>query len=97
MVNSSLWRLPIQASSPLCCGSFYTRWIAGLTAEIFAISGVQVVADGTYLRHSDFVLDIRRGCDGLVASVMLLCAFLAYPASWRDRLRALLPGFLPIF
>lgn len=75
----------------------YTRWLARLSGHCFAVFGVPVNVQDTFLRHSAFAVDIRRGCDGVVATIVLLSALLAFPASWRDRLRGAVMGFALIF
>lgn len=42
-------------------------------------------------------MSIRRGCDGIVATILLVSACLAYPLSWKRRLSGVLLGYLLIF
>ncbi len=75
----------------------YTRWLARLSGHIFSVIGMPVIVQDTFLRHSAFAVDIRRGCDGVVATIVLLSALLAFPAFWKDRLRGAVLGFTLIF
>ena len=75
----------------------YTELLASLSAWLLNLLGFSVSAIGTMLTQADFAVDIRRGCDGLVATMLLLSACLAYPLDWRDRLLACLCGYGIIF
>ena len=75
----------------------YTELLARLSAWLLNLVGFSVSAVGTMLSQSNFAVDIRRGCDGLVATMLLLSACLAYPLSWRERLLACLYGYGIIF
>jgi exosortase H (IPTLxxWG-CTERM-specific) len=72
----------------------YTATVAHLCAVLLApmIQGVEVTQ--TIIRSSPFTVDIRRGCDGVVASIILASAFVAYPMAWRRRIWGMLLGFL---
>lgn len=75
----------------------YTRWITVLSATLLHEIGFEVIADGTMLKSGGFAVEIRKGCDGVEATLILLAAFLAYPFRWRRRLQGLLSGGLLIF
>ena len=59
-----------------------TRGAAGLLS-IFE-SGVG--ATGTVMRSSQFALDVRNGCNGVEAVILLAAAIFAFPATLRSRL-----------
>ena len=42
-------------------------------------------------------MNIRRGCDGVVATILLVSACLAYPLAWKSRLSGVLWGYVLIF
>lgn len=74
--------------------SFITR-LAGLSLQAM---GVEVRVQGTSILHPSFSVDIRRGCDGMEATLLLVCATLAYPfCSLRRRGLALVTGYIVIF
>ena len=67
-------------------------WIAQVT-----LPGQQVWCDQTSLMTSGVIMEIRRGCDGVEAWLLLVTALLVVPDPWRRRLRGLLLGTLLIF
>jgi exosortase H (IPTLxxWG-CTERM-specific) len=76
----------------------YTSMIASWSAAILRSVGVDAQARGPAIHNPSFAVSIRKGCDGLEATLLLVCASLAYPfVSWRKRVGAILSGFLLIF
>lgn len=75
----------------------YTGWLASLASVILNWGGVKATHFGSVIQASFFAVDIKRGCDGVVASILLISACLAYPLSWRDRLFGALLGYALIF
>lgn len=67
-------------------------WIASHT-----LSDRPVWHDRTSLLTPGVQLEIRRGCDGMEAWLMLVTALLVFPMSWRRRGRAIALGTLLIF
>ena len=51
------------------------------------LRGVEVT--GTVMRSSRFALDVRNGCNGVEAAILLASAILAFPATMRSRLLGL--------
>ena len=47
-------------------------------------SGVGVT--GTVMRSQQFALDVRNGCNGVEAVILLVAAIIAFPATLRSRL-----------
>ncbi len=75
----------------------YTGWLAGLATAIIGILGVEAQSYGSIIQQAGFAVDIKRGCDGVVASILLISACLAYPFSWKNRLLGTLIGYALIF
>jgi exosortase H (IPTLxxWG-CTERM-specific) len=75
----------------------YTVLITHISGAILKALGVLVETVGTTIRHNAFAVDIRRGCDGLVATAVLVSACLAYPLRWKTRLLGALLGYALIF
>jgi exosortase family protein XrtM len=67
-------------------------WIAART-----LPDRPVWHDRTSLMTTGIVMEIRRGCDGVEAWLLLVTAFMVFPNSWRRRLRAILYGTVLIF
>lgn len=75
----------------------YTVFITHISGAVLNAAGVSVETLGTTIRHSSFVVDIRKGCDGIPATLVLISACLAYPLSWRARVLGSLWGYTLIF
>ena len=67
----------------------WTRWNARAAAGLLRACGLQVATRGTLLALDDATLDVRAGCNGLIALLLLGSAILAFPAPWRRRLGGL--------
>ena len=61
----------------------YTEFIATLSSGILDFLDIPAEARGTLIRHDRFAVDIRRGCDGVVATFSLLPP--AWPIPWPGR------------
>ncbi|MBI2822880.1 MAG: exosortase H [Acidobacteria bacterium] len=75
----------------------YTRFLAGISAGAMNLFGSTAQAHGTIIQQGSFAVEIRRGCDGIVATLLLVSACLAYPLPWKDRLWGVLAGYGLIF
>ena len=74
----------------------FTGWVAVASGVGLELVGQDITRQGTILRSSDFAVNIRNGCNGVEAMVILLAAVVAFPASWRARLLGLGIGILGI-
>lgn len=72
----------------------YTNGLAWIVAKALALIRITAVAEGTVINAAEFALDIRNGCNGVEAVVLLLAAIAAFPASLVDRTKGLLSGLL---
>ncbi len=75
----------------------YTRLIARWDGVILSSFGIPVTVDGTLVKEGDYVVEIRRGCDGLDVLILFVSAVLAYPFPWKRQLLGLLYGSAIIF
>lgn len=75
----------------------YTKFITWISAKSFFLFGIDVEPVDTYMRHPDFSVDIRRGCDGVVATLILISACVAFPSPWIQKIKAVVYGYLLIF
>ena len=48
------------------------------------------------LRSSAFAVDVKNGCNGVEAMLILVAAVLAFPAGWKARLAGVAAGTLVI-
>jgi len=75
-------------------------WTRANTATAAALSnaiGVEAVAEGTRITTGAARLDVRKGCNGVHALMILLGAVLAFPASWTARALGVVGGSVAIF
>lgn len=76
----------------------FTALLAKISAALIAPFDDTVIAFGKVLqfRDSGFAVSIEAGCNGVEATIVLVAAVVAYPASWKARIAAILFGFLAI-
>lgn len=74
----------------------FTGLVAVASGVGLELVGEDITRQGTILRSSSFAVNIRNGCNGVEAMVILLAAVVAFPASWRARLLGLGIGILGI-
>jgi exosortase H (IPTLxxWG-CTERM-specific) len=76
----------------------FTGWLAKISAALVAPFDDSVIAYGKVLqfRDSGFAVSIEAGCNGVEATIVLVAAVVAFPANWKQRMAAMLLGFLAI-
>lgn len=76
----------------------FTSLLAKLSAAIVAPFDPNVIAYGKVLQFKDtgFAVSIEAGCNGVEATIVLIAAVLAFPATWKQRISAILIGFFAI-
>ncbi len=76
----------------------FTSMLAQISAALIAPFDDNVIAYGKVLQFEDtgFAVSIEAGCNGVEATIVLIAAVLAFPATWRQRVAAILLGFLAI-
>lgn len=76
----------------------FTGLLAKISAALVAPFDDTVIAYGKVLQFSDtgFAVSIEAGCNGVEATIVLVAAVVAYPASWKARTVAILLGFIAI-
>ena len=76
----------------------FTTFLAHLSAALILPFDSTVVAYGKVLQFTDtgFAVSIEAGCNGIEATIVLIAAVIAFPASWRARIAAIVLGFLAI-
>ncbi len=74
----------------------YTTAIAKVSAVLLGLFESSIQVSGTIIRSESFAVDIRRGCDGVIATIILVSACLAFPLTWRQRASGALLGYLLI-
>ena len=64
----------------------FTEVVTRGAAGLLSIFESGVVAVGTVMRSPQFALDVRNGCNGVEAVILLAAAIFAFPATLRSRL-----------
>jgi exosortase H (IPTLxxWG-CTERM-specific) len=76
----------------------WTNALAAISTGIVTLFDPAVIASGKVIRSatSGFAVSIEAGCNGVEATLVLLAAIFAYPASWRHRLIGLAIGIAAV-
>ena len=76
----------------------FTTMLAKISAALISPFDSGVIAYGKVLQFKDtgFAVSIEAGCNGVEATIVLIAAVVAYPASWKARISAIALGFLAI-
>lgn len=76
----------------------FTSILAQISAFLITPFDDSVIAYGKVLQFKDtgFAVSIEAGCNGVEATIVLIAAVVAYPASWKARALAIVLGFLAI-
>lgn len=76
----------------------FTGMLAKISAALISPFDDSVIAYGKVLQFTDtgFAVSIEAGCNGVEATIVLIAAVVAFPASWKARLVAIFLGFLTI-
>jgi exosortase/archaeosortase family protein len=75
----------------------WTHWNARTAAILLRSCGLEAATYGTLLALDDATLDVRAGCNGLVALLILASAIVAFPAPWRLRLEGIAVAVVLVF
>ena len=76
----------------------FTSLLARISAAMILPFDSSVIAYGKVLQFKDtgFAVSIEAGCNGVEATIVLIAAVIAFPASWRAKIAAIILGFLAI-
>ena len=74
----------------------YTESIAWVSSGVLGLFDSGVSVSSTIIQSGQLAVDIRKGCDGVVATLILISACLAYPLSWHQRFWGTVWGYLLI-
>jgi exosortase H (IPTLxxWG-CTERM-specific) len=70
----------------------FTRGLARVSAVVLNVLGERVSVFGSVIQGKSFAVDIKGGCNGVEAMLLLCAAIAAFEAPWRARLLGLLAG-----
>lgn len=74
----------------------FTAFLVKISAGILRAIGEQVVTRGTVIQSVLFAVDVKNGCNGIEAVLLLVAAMLAFPAPARARAIGLAIGLAAI-
>ena len=74
----------------------FTGLLVKVSAAILRAVGEPVVTRGTVIQSALFAVDVKNGCNGIEAALLLLAAMLAFPASAKARAAGIAAGLLAI-
>jgi exosortase H (IPTLxxWG-CTERM-specific) len=76
----------------------WTNSLAAISAGIVKIFDSDVLAQGKVLQSASngFAVSIEAGCNGVEATLVLVAAILAFPASWKHKLIGLAAGIVAV-
>ena len=76
----------------------WTSLIARASAFIVRLFDPSALSYGRvlYSPSADFGISIEAGCNGVEATIVLIAAILAFPATWGERFWGLVLGFLAV-
>ena len=74
----------------------FTEVVAGASAAVLRTIDGGIETAGTVIRSSRFAIDVRNGCNGIEAVILLCAAIFAFPATLRSRLTGLLVASIAI-
>ena len=75
----------------------YVQGITALSGWIYGLFDSTVETSRTFMSNSSFSVNIKRGCDGIVATIILISACIAFPSSWKMKFKGIIQGYLLIF
>jgi exosortase H (IPTLxxWG-CTERM-specific) len=76
----------------------WTNTLAAISAGIVKIFDPHVLASGKVLQSASngFAVSIEAGCNGVEATIVLVAAILAFPASWKNKLLGMVIGIIAV-
>ncbi len=74
----------------------FTESLAAASAALLNAVGQNVSRSGTTIASPTFAVDVRNGCNGVEAALILFAAILATPASWRAKGIGVFGGFVAL-
>ena len=74
----------------------FTALLVKISAGILQAIGEQVFTRGTVIQSALFAVDVKNGCNGIEAALLLVAAMLAFPAPAKARALGLAVGLAAI-
>lgn len=74
----------------------FTKAITNASAAALRLTGARADVSGTLITTKGFAVDVKNGCNGIEALVLLVAAMGAFPAPWSFRITGILGGLIAI-
>jgi exosortase H (IPTLxxWG-CTERM-specific) len=76
----------------------WTEAVASTSTAVMRTFDTTITTSGNVIGSSStpFAVSIEAGCNGVEATLVLVAAMLAFPASWRHRLRGIVVGIIAV-
>jgi exosortase H (IPTLxxWG-CTERM-specific) len=75
----------------------FTGFVAFCSSQILNVFGSWTSVSGTNLSSKDFGINVVYGCNGALATAILLSGIIAYPSRMKEKLMGILIGIPAIF
>ena len=72
----------------------FTAALTWCASRVVLLIGESATLSGTVIRTPAFAMDVRNGCNGIEALILLVAGMLAYPAGAGARILGIAGGFL---
>ena len=70
----------------------FTAFLVRISTSILTMLGEPARSQGTLIASAAFTVDVKNGCNGVEAMLLLVAAVLAFPASLRERVLGTILG-----
>lgn len=70
----------------------FTAWIARVSGWLLNLLGQEVSMAGTVIHSRAFAVDIKNGCNGVEAMLLVASAIAAFPATLRSKVIGVIGG-----
>jgi exosortase H (IPTLxxWG-CTERM-specific) len=74
----------------------FTKAITVVSTAALRFAGQAAEVSGTVIALPGFAVDVKNGCNGIEALVLLVAAIGAFPAPWTMRIAGIIGGFFAI-
>jgi len=94
----ALFSLEMLSSVQLAVIQPFTGLLASVSANLIIPFDDAVVASGRVIEHTtnQFAVSIEAGCNGVEATIVLIAAVAAFPATLKQKCSAILLGFIAV-
>jgi exosortase H (IPTLxxWG-CTERM-specific) len=74
----------------------FTEVLVRISTALLVVMGEKTVSFGTLIQSPAFAVDVKNGCNGLEAALLLVAAMLAFPAPPKHRVLGIAAGLAAI-